>query len=207
MTIQEIHTAIFQQLQDAGAFTVDTYLTPEIDLAITKAEDSFIRERLTDMNDPKQQGFQRTAKRADDLAPVTKVVEIPVTGQIGTLPTDYRNYVDAGINTSSCVDLPSDLIPMDLGHGSQSNPFRKSSKKVVKVSLYEGGLKVWGNVLATSINLIYIRQLAKVSLTDGVTSDLINSHQELVNLVVADLLERSESPRAQSVLSMNQALT
>ena len=92
MTIAEMHIAINQGLQKIDSRQVDIFLPQELDLEINKNIHRFIEQRYNKQSNVKQQGFEESQKRIDDLR--TLVVEYSSSttykGQIGP-----KNHIDS----------------------------------------------------------------------------------------------------------------
>jgi len=67
MTISEMHLAINQGLQKIGSGQVDIFLPQELDIEINKNIARFVAQRYGKHSNIKQQGFEESQKRIDDL--------------------------------------------------------------------------------------------------------------------------------------------
>ena len=71
MTVAEMHFAVEQGLQKVGSNSFDTFLPEELDFALNKMQERFIKQRFLSKSDPKQSGYYGTQKRIDDLRVLT----------------------------------------------------------------------------------------------------------------------------------------
>lgn len=67
MTIEEMHIAVNLGVQKIGSFQVDNLLPEEIDHELNLAQRRFIKQRYSSTSNAKQQGFEQSQKRLDDL--------------------------------------------------------------------------------------------------------------------------------------------
>ena len=98
MTVQEMHHAVEQGLQKVASNSFDTFLPEEIDFALNKMQERFIKQRFWALSDPKQQGLHGAQKRVDDLRILTV---LDYSDDIVT-PDLYADHED--------FDLPTDYM-------------------------------------------------------------------------------------------------
>jgi len=67
VTIEEMHIAVSLGVQKIGSFQVDNLLPEEIDHELNLAQRRFIKQRYSSTSNAKQQGFEQSQKRLDDL--------------------------------------------------------------------------------------------------------------------------------------------
>jgi len=129
MTINEMHQAINQGLQKISSMQVDIFLVQEIDIEINKNIARFVAQRYGKHSNIKQQGFEESQKRIDDLR--TLLVEYSANtvykGQISAkhhidtfvLPTpgsfvggaDYQHLINvrALVGYAKCKDIDTEF--------------------------------------------------------------------------------------------------
>ena len=105
MTVQEMHHAVEQGLQKVASNSFDTFLPEEIDFALNKMQERFIKQRFWALSDPKQQGLHGAQKRVDDLRILTVLdsSDDVVTPDLYAdhegfdLPTDYMFLINGRV--------------------------------------------------------------------------------------------------------------
>jgi len=98
MTVTEMHHAVEQGLQKVASASFDTFLPEEIDFALNKMQERFIKQRFWNISDPKGTGLHGSQKRADDLRIVT-VLDYNDTVTTASLYADHEDF-----------DLPTDYM-------------------------------------------------------------------------------------------------
>lgn len=98
MTVTEMHHAVEQGLQKVASASFDTFLPEEIDFALNKMQERFIKQRFWNISDPKGTGLHGSQKRADDLRIVT-VLDYNDTVTTANLYADHEDF-----------DLPTDYM-------------------------------------------------------------------------------------------------
>ncbi len=98
MTVLEMHHAVEQGLQKVASNSFDTYLPEEIDFALNKMQERFIKQRFFFASDPKRQGLHGSQKRVDDLRILTELDYLDTV----VTPNPARDYED--------FDLPTDYM-------------------------------------------------------------------------------------------------
>ena len=98
MTVQEMHHAVEQGLQKVASNSFDTFLPEEIDFALNKMQERFVKQRFWALSDPKQQGLHGAQKRVDDLRILTV---LDYSDDVVT-PNLYADHED--------FDLPTDYM-------------------------------------------------------------------------------------------------
>ena len=105
MTVQEMHHAVEQGLQKVASNSFDTFLPEELDFALNKMQERFVKQRFWSLSDPKQQGLHGAQKRVDDLRILTVLdySDDVVTPNLYAdhedfdLPTDYMFLINARV--------------------------------------------------------------------------------------------------------------
>jgi len=103
MTVTEMHHAVEQGLQKVASSSFDTFLPEEIDFALNKMQERFIKQRFWAISDPKGTGLHGSQKRADDLRIVTVLdyndnvttPSLTADHEDFDLPTDYMFLINA----------------------------------------------------------------------------------------------------------------
>lgn len=98
MTVQEMHHAVEQGLQKVASNSFDTFLPEEIDFALNKMQERFIKQRFWALSDPKQQGLHGAQKRVDDL----RILTVLDSSDDVVTPDLYADHED--------FDLPTDYM-------------------------------------------------------------------------------------------------
>lgn len=96
MTVAEMHFAVEQGLQKVGSNSFDTFLPEELDFALNKMQERFIKQRFWSKSDPKQSGYYGTQKRIDDLRVLTV---LDYTDDVLT-PDIYADHEDFDLPTN-----------------------------------------------------------------------------------------------------------
>ena len=73
MEIKEWHIALQQELNKINSALYDVLLPQEIDLAFNKNIMMFVNQRYSSKSNRKQEGFEQSQKRIDDLKSLVKV--------------------------------------------------------------------------------------------------------------------------------------
>ena len=113
MLIKEWHTQLQQELNKINSSLYDVLLSQEIDIAFNKSIEMFINQRYSAKSNRKQEGFEASQKRIDDLKSLVTVYKAPaILGSnfdnsfsydqrsLFILPQDYRFKVATRINSA-----------------------------------------------------------------------------------------------------------
>jgi hypothetical protein len=113
MLIKEWHTQLQQELNKINSALYDVLLPQEIDIAFNKSIEMFINQRYSAKSNRKQEGFEASQKRIDDLKSLVTVYKAPaILGSnfdnsfsydqrsLFILPQDYRFKVATRINSA-----------------------------------------------------------------------------------------------------------
>lgn len=222
MTVAEMHIQFKVGLDKSDTFSNPNFEPEEIDLWLNKAQEKFVKSRYS--HDMKQETFEETQKRTDDLrevitevAQAPSVVQVPVkpNGILFDLPSGntaqpvywfaineeckivYQNCNDSYITERKRVKP----IQHDDYNKIISDPFNKPSRKKV-VRLMHGDkaeLITDGTFEIQEYYLRYIKRPVDISLADSVDCELADhTHTEIVNFAVGMALENTMDPRFQS---------
>lgn len=114
MLIKEWHIALQQELNKINSALYDVLLPQEIDMAFNKNIEMFVNQRYDHKSNRKQEGFEQSQKRTDDLKSLVRVMKGPAllgsTFQnsfsydertLFPLPQDYRFKVAARVKSST----------------------------------------------------------------------------------------------------------
>jgi hypothetical protein len=114
MLIKEWHIALQQELNKINSALYDVLLPQEIDMAFNKNIEMFINQRYDNKSNRKQEGFEQSQKRTDDLKSLVRVMKGPaILGNtfqnsfsydqraLFVLPQDYRFKVATRVKTST----------------------------------------------------------------------------------------------------------
>lgn len=113
MLIKEWHTQLQQELNKINSALYDVLLSQEIDIAFNKNIEMFINQRYSAKSNRKQEGFETSQKRIDDLKSLVNIYKAPaILGSnfdnsfsydqrsLFILPQDYRFKVATRINSA-----------------------------------------------------------------------------------------------------------
>lgn len=105
-----MHIAVNLGVQKIGSFQVDNLLPEEIDHELNLAQRRFIKQRYSNLSNPKRQGFEESQKRLDDLRNLVEDYFLHLPSFMGAvytsrsssdifayrvkLPTDYMHLVN-----------------------------------------------------------------------------------------------------------------
>tara|TARA_R100000900_G_scaffold40979_2_gene33550 strand:- start:38633 stop:39814 length:1182 start_codon:yes stop_codon:yes gene_type:complete len=107
VTIEEMHIAVNLGVQKIGSFQVDNLLPEEIDHELNLAQRRFIKQRYSSTSNAKQQGFEQSQKRLDDLRNLVEDF------------TAYENFYMGPVYTSSSrgdIFVDRYKLPLDYMH-------------------------------------------------------------------------------------------
>lgn len=225
MTISEMHTAVKLGLDKSSALELPAFEPEEIDFWLNKAIMQFVKTRYSGSN-IKQESFEQTQKRIDDIRSIVTTITItPTIGGITDKPNSYIatlpstpiylhrvgeevniQFTDSYSGTTKNVRTGVTECTNDTYNMLIDNPFSEHIlylKEAKPLSLTKGNtveLVTDGNYSITAYYLTYIKQPATVSITAPVVScDLpSHTHHEIVDICVAMLLENIENNRYQS---------
>ena len=90
MTISEMHTAFKLGLDKVESLQYPSFLTEEIDFWLNQAIRKFVKTRYSGMN-IKQEGFEQSQKRIDDLRTLVREVTVPCSAGVAGVnkPNSY----------------------------------------------------------------------------------------------------------------------
>ena len=91
MTISDMHLSINQGLQKIASYQVDVFLPQELDLEINKNIARFVAQRYAKHSNIKQQGFEESQKRIDDLGTLVVEQSSPTTYKVQIAP---KHHID-----------------------------------------------------------------------------------------------------------------
>lgn len=221
MTVQEMHYAVDQGLQKVASSVYDYFLPEEVDFWLNRAQDRYIKHRLSPVADVKKLGFSKLQKRADDLRMVITVDYTDGVVPDSTiefvnfdLPVDYMFFINARVefHTNNCKDAVDTndptvkrelrLVEQDKAYSHQQNPFAKSSKQAPMGIIFDDEIRVFQEgekFILKTIYIDYIRQPVAINLSSFIDCELADhTHQEIVDIAVKNIIEAIESPRYQA---------
>lgn len=229
MTVQEMHQAVDQGLQKVASSVYDYFLPEEVDFWLNRAQERYIKHRLSIVSDPKRLGFSKIQKRVDDLRMVITVdYTDTVTADADAeymdfdLPVDYMFLINARItfHTNNCRDdvstadrlVTRDLRIVEQGniYAQQENPFAKSQKSAPSGFVFDDEVRVMQDgekFILKTLSIDYVRTPVQINLSSSVDCELAeHTHQEIVDLAVKNIVEAIESPRYQTTtIEQNQS--
>ena len=224
MTLAEMHIEFKVGLDKTDSLNYPNFEPEEIDLWLNRSQDRFVKQRYS--HDPKNETFELTQKRTDDLRKVvTEVTLIPSVTQTpvkpngilfelpdGTTGTDIYWFAineECEIRYEDCngswVDERNGVyaIQHDDYNKLVDDPFNQPTKDVV-LRLMHGRfaeLLTDGTFTINQYFLRYIRQPIRLDIlnTPGVSCELAeHTHAEICAGAVTMALENIASPRFQS---------
>lgn len=229
MTVQEMHYAVDQGLQKVASSVYDYFLPEEVDFWLNRAQERYIKHRLSIVSDPKKLGFSKIQKRVDDLRQVITVDYTDTVTADSTveyvdfdLPVGYMFLINARVefHTNNCkdaVDADDPLVIRDLRiveqdkvYAQQENPFAKSQKTAPSGFIFDDEVRVMQDsekFILKTLYLDYVRTPVQINLSSSVDCELAeHTHQEIIDLAVKNILEAIESPRYQTTtIEQNQS--
>jgi hypothetical protein len=218
MTIQEVHDAFRFRMDKFDSLNYPNFLSTEIDLLGTQAEQRVIKQRYGTTN-TKRQSFEETQKRTEDLKNVVvNAVLIPAAyasdnidtnAAFVTLPNDHWFIVQerCEVEYLDCHDATVNklvkVIPISHNEFDRviDDPFNKPNKDKVLRLMENGRVELIydPSVNIKSYRLRYIKEPTPLSLAGGITFTLSEHlHDELVDEMVKIALEGVEARRNQT---------
>jgi len=213
-------------MDKATALNSPSFLPEEIDVFLNNAIEKFVSQRMYGTN-PKQEGFEETQKRWDDL--ITLVAQDNIStfssspfikpgGQTAALPSDYWHTIEeeASIDYQDCnnqtvtVRVPVVPITHERYNKIIRDPFHQpNNNKVLRLGI--GGspeLIIGTGTVLNSYFLRYIKKPQAVRYGSAyailpaapadINSDLPeHTHKEIVAYAVQEALGNIESQRVQ----------
>lgn len=221
MTIDEMHYLIGLRLQTINSASNLQFLSEEKDMFLNLAIEKFIKTRMNPLSNAKQQGFEDSQKRTDDLrglvirtspiasasAPGTPVTTIPHSKKF-ILPDNYMFYVYSQSHIARTGVTTGQWVKNTVITHAELDKFIMNAYNVPIIR--EPRLLFYGNNeivvihdnkdTLNAVEFIYIKQPARVrSIPDKVDCDLPeHTHREIVDMAVGMIIETIESPRIQT---------
>lgn len=219
MDIQTMHIAVKLELDKSSALELPAFEPEEIDFWLNNAIRKFVKTRYSGMN-VKQDGFEQTQKRTDDLrtlidgviltsALLPPVVQFP-NSEYFDIPSDYWFAIqeEATITISgSTSTVGIQEATYDEYRAMIDDPFSEhkihyNTAKPIRIFYKDQvGLVGDGNYTIDAYLLTYLKAPATVDVTDvrPVDCDLPeHTHDEIIKLTVSMMLENIEQPRYQT---------
>lgn len=106
MTISEMHTALDLELDKTSALDLPVFTDDEKDFWLNSAIKKFVKTRYSGINF-KNQGFEETQKRIDDLRTLVVSTDIGLTAEGQNWPNGYVNDSD-NEEGNGAQDIPND---------------------------------------------------------------------------------------------------
>lgn len=218
MTIQEIHNRIRLLYDQFDSNQYANFEDVELDDLINQTVVSYVKTRYTG-NNYLRASAEEIQKRIDDLRLLIQQSTIgsPVVSagytnaDQYTLPADYWFLLNAKAKvsfTDNCgnaltVDSPVKMVTHDESgfDSDSSNPFKRPANKYVNGIMHDNFLVILHgpNVSTTEVQIAYIQEPTPVNLATNTTIPLADhTHEEIVELTVARMLEIAESRRVQT---------
>jgi len=221
MNIAAMHIAFKLEVDKSSALELPAFEPEEIDLWLNNAIRKFVKTRYSGLNS-KQQGFEETQKRTDDLRTLVNHVSI---GEDGS--GEYANSVAFPIPTSpyppqylfslqeTCTidrSVGDDLVvgvtecTIDEYRAKLDDPFSEhilhyNTAKPLRFFMNDNIELVHdGTYDITYLHLTYLKEPATVQVTaTAVDCDLPDhTHDEIVKMAANMVLESIEQPRYQT---------
>ena len=223
MTISEMHLIVEQE-----CFHIDGLHSAWVDIVLNSSIEQFVRDKFTLKGNDKLEGLDDSSMRSSDLQTLittksyTTVQPNPsIVNNSCDLPTDYLYPVSmmANINytltnraaTSSdpTKDIPVRFVDNEKIYHLMRNPHKINPEFGIIANISGGKIYFLPDKrsIIVSSNLIYLRKPEIVSLSLQQNCDLPeHTHNEIVQIAIAKLLEKSESPRFQTKLLDNKMI-
>lgn len=137
-TVKEMHIGIDVGLQKLNTEVLDSILPETKDWVLTQEMLQFINTRMTPKTNVKQEGFQETTKRYDDLEELITEITLPVYKkgsdarfQFSILPFDYFHHIEDESNLSwDCRDISAQLTEGIVNKYISIMPFNDGSSNL-----------------------------------------------------------------------------
>jgi hypothetical protein len=225
MTVTEMHTAFRLHLDKSTSLVGSPdFLPEEIDFWLNEAQDRFIKQRMFG-NNYRQENFEQTQKRIDDLRNLlinsigSVLTQSTIASNIKecTLPINdatspYMFYVNSTLRNST----PTVIQVKDIVNYEYINEYLKDS--INNPYIRRPLVTFYGDKIAfihgdefvpTTCDLRYIKRPKKLTLnTPGTyetnTCELaLHTHSEIVIIAVSLVVENTENPRVQTFEQIN----
>jgi len=223
MTTTVMHTNFKLELDKIDSLQYPAFTSNEIDYLLNQAIRKFVKTRYSGVN-YKQEGFEQTQKRIDDLRTLVREVTVPCTetgikpnGWVLTSPgLTHDNFVstywlslgeevlltlaDASTIRQGVTEVTSDEYRFEIDNPYSSYKLHYGKAKPLRL-FYNDTIEFIsdGTYDVTSAYIRYIKAPDTVVLSPLVNSDLPeHTHDEIVALAVQMALENIEQPRLQS---------
>lgn len=225
MTAQQMVDAVRLKLQKVDSYAYQNFLDEEIEYYLGSAQQRFVSQIVSASKNVDFQGVDANVKRMDELRTIinTDYTEY-FTGEVQSdlmyadLPADYMYFVAGRVvgyrnNTGAAPDNQTTTqLPMRIEKSQDvfrllKNPFGRSRYNSVMASMNVEDITLYRpeSFIITEVKLDYIKQLEEISISNGQDCELPEqTHRDIVDSCVSEILESITSPRYQTALMDNQ---
>lgn len=219
MTIEEFHIAFDLELDKTLDFDYPYMIPEQKDYWLNKGQDRFIKSRAFG-NNLKQKGFEETEKRIDDLRTIVTMSDPLDATNVGdlysiTLPDDYLYLVRHRVTTDSdkygTLTVSGVQTNQDEINIFETDPFWKPMPFEPLYYIIGNNIvyETQGTFNVIESLITYIRKYNKLQYgttyidpTTDIQCELpVHTHQEIVDITIAMVLENIESQRYQTNLN------
>jgi hypothetical protein len=223
MTIEQMHWAIREGVQNMDSFTYDNYLPQQLDFLINQKIGVFVRQEYFKNVNMTGKGMEFTKESLHNLqtlintnwkaAPILSNNSYSfnlISGNTALNPEFlFLIAVDAGTTLTGTTDWEYRhlrIVEPEILRYVLDNPFRTTSN-LSPVGVFKNNhLKVYvnGKFIVNSVNVTYIKKPATVDSVSLVDCDLPeHTHQIICDMVIQSILEKTENPRYQQNVNEN----
>lgn len=117
MLVQQMHIGLDVGVQKMNTNILDNFEPEQKDWVLNEAQNRFVKNRVNPKSNPKQEGFEDTAKRVEDLEDLYEEVDLPVyvldnETQYCVLPNNYYLPVEGQPRViHNCNGVNKTLVP------------------------------------------------------------------------------------------------
>lgn len=180
------------------------FLPQEIDLLLNDQMDKFVESRTTRKSNAKQEGFEDTQKRLDDIRTIIKegstTANVPNNvllvftpfpkGKAVILPADYNKLVsDSSTTENTCAindEVPNRLLSSEIIATAMRDSFHKTHYLSPISEIVNNNLRVYeDNFTVNAINIVYVYKYPRIVYNSQNCVLPDHTHREIVDLAVA----------------------
>ena len=228
MTISEMHVIVEQE-----CFHIDGLHSQWIDIVLNSAINQFVRDKFTMKGNDKLDGLDDSSLRSSDLqvlianqAYTTGVAVppvLPITSNYCSLPSTYLYPISLSAtinytltNRPATANDPTKEVPVIITDNEKiykffKNPLKNNPEEGILATIDGGKIYYFPDKRSIVVysNLTYLKKPAVVNVNSqpNINCDLPDhTHDEIVQMAIAKLLEKSENPRYQTKLVDNKMI-
>lgn len=221
MTIQEMHWAIREGVQNMDSFTYDNYLPQQLDFLINQKINVFVRQEYFKNVNMTGKGLEFTKESLHNLQTLVKITTVTSTNINGNDATGYyfdindelRSplfIVNVDVVNSDKDKLPhhARIVEPEILRYTLDNPFRTTSHLSPVGTFKDDEIRIYANekFIVNSVNVTYIKKPTELDSVNSPTVDCDlpeHTHQIICDMVIQSILEKTENPRYQQNVNEN----